>query len=257
MQNREDWTGYTDRIKKKSLGITFLIHCFGLFILVGSPWKKNNIISHQVIDIQLINIPISKILSETSQVVETKEEIQKKKIVPEPSRAKEGPKSKKTSEEQKSKKTSISTEKKEVSSFSSESFKEKLIAKIESRPVKTEKEVYKGKSVQIEKLQGTSLEMSVVRQRDAIPDWYVMLLKSKIKENWKVPNVLGIRKTTVSFRVYKSGVIESVSLELSSGNRGFDISVVEAVKSTKNIPNFPSDIKQPYLDIVIEFSTEV
>jgi|LSQX01.2.fsa_nt_gb TonB family protein len=248
MQNREDWTGYTDRIKKKSLGITFLIHCFGLFILVGSPWKKNNIISHQVIDIQLINIPISKILPETSQVVETKEDIQKKKIVPEPSRAKEGPKSKKTS---------ISTEKKEVSSFSSESFKEKLIAKIESRPVKIEKEVYKGKSVQIEKLQGTSLEMSVVRQRDAIPDWYVMLLKSKIKENWKVPNVLGIRKTTVSFRVYKSGVIESVSLELSSGNRGFDISVVEAVKSTKNIPNFPSDIKQPYLDIVIEFSTEV
>ncbi|MCM8767702.1 MAG: TonB family protein [Candidatus Omnitrophica bacterium] len=89
-----------------------------------------------------------------------------------------------------------------------------------------------------------------------IPSWYINIIRKKIEENWLLKEYLIGMSAIVSFRIYRDGKVENVYIEKSSGYKKFDNSIIEAIKSVKNWPNFPEEIKDRYLDIIIEFKTE-
>jgi TonB family protein len=86
-----------------------------------------------------------------------------------------------------------------------------------------------------------------------IPSWYIELLKKKIEENWSPKEFLTNLSAIISFRIYREGRIENIVIEKSSGYKNFDNSIIEAIKSVKKWPEFPREIKDRYLEIIIEF----
>jgi colicin import membrane protein len=240
MQNRRDRTGDTDRIRGKSLGLSLFIHCVGIFVLFTSPWNRSVVTTHEVFSVQIIDIPVE-ILKQTKLEMSptvtgsVKPEIKTKTPV----------------------EKSVTRPFPKVSSFSAEKFREKLSAKIETSKQK-EKSSNKNKTtpVKINKIESSVKQANISSLSLTVPQWYISLVQSSIKENWEIYNILGSRSTTVSFRIFRNGRIDNISLEKSSGNSSFDRSVIDAVKETKNLPPFPQEISESYLDIVIDFKTE-
>jgi len=222
--------------------MTFLIHSFFFFILIGLPWKKENVAVEKIFAVQMVELsrkPVRKIPARTHP---PEMPVQKRPETSQPARIKL---------------SRPETEPGKTRSFSSEDFKERLAAKIEKADPSVPKEGRQQRQpVEIEKIDTELIEVAVPRLSATVPEWYIMLLQKKIRENWAPYNTFRERKTTVSFRVSRAGVIENISMEAGSGNGDFDKSVVDAVKSTKDLPVFPEEIRQPYLEIVIEFSTE-
>jgi len=189
---------------------------------------------NEVFVVQLLNIPS---VPEVKEKVLEKPKFNKKKI-------------KKKVEKEKIKQE-------EIPSFNIDKYRNKLLSKIEiesSKLAKNEK-VNIGK-INIPSLHSTSLSLKNVKFLTDIPSWYISLLKSRIEENWKFKNIIGELSALISFRIYRSGKITNLKIEKSSGYSAFDRSAVLAVKSTKDIPPFPEEIKQSYLDVMIEFKKE-
>jgi len=233
MQNRESWPGYESKVKKKSFFLSLTIHFIGIVFLTVSSININH--KNEVFVVQLVNIPN---VSEAKKKVLEKPKFNKKKI-----KIKVGNK-----EKIKQEKTPF---------FNIDEYRNKLLSKIEiesSKLVKNEK-VDIGK-INVPSLHSTSLSLKNVEFLTDIPSWYISLLKSKIEENWKFKNIIGELSTLISFRIYRSGKITNLRIEKSSGYVPFDRSAILAIKSTKDIPSFPEEIKQKYFDVIIEFKKE-
>jgi TonB family protein len=240
MQNRRDRTSDTNRIKGKSLSISFFIHCVGIIVLFTSPWDRTSATTYEVFTVQVIDIPEMEIPKEFLPKIEKQETIP---IVPR--KVKHSVKPGTSSAER-------------TPAFSAEKFREKLSAKIE---VSQQKEAdnnknYEKNPVKIEKIESPPTEVNITSLNLTVPQWYISLVQSRIKKNWETYNILGSRSTTVSFRIFRDGRIDNIALEKSSGNSRFDRSVINAVKETKNLPHFPVEIPEAHLDIVIDFKTE-
>lgn len=232
MQNRESWLGYESKIRKKSFFLSLTVHFIGITFLTVSSININH--KNEVFVVQLLNIPS---VPEVKEKVLEKPKFNKKKI-------------KKKVEKEKIKQE-------EIPSFNIDKYRNKLLSKIEiesSKLAKNEK-VNIGK-INIPSLHSTSLSLKNVKFLTDIPSWYISLLKSRIEENWKFKNIIGELSALISFRIYRSGKITNLKIEKSSGYSPFDRSAVLAVKSTKDIPPFPEEIKQSYLDVMIEFKKE-
>jgi len=233
MQNRESWLGYESKIRKKSFFLSLTIHFIGITFLTVSSININH--KNEVFVVQLLNIPS---VPEVKEKVLEKPKFNKKKI--------------KSKVENKEK-----IKQEEIPSFNIDKYRNKLLSKIEiesSKLAKNEK-VNIGK-INIPSLHSTSLSLKNVKFLTDIPSWYIALLKSRIEENWKFKNIIGELSALISFRIYRSGKITNLKIEKSSGYSAFDRSAVLAVKSTKDIPPFPEEIKQSYLDVMIEFKKE-
>jgi len=233
MQNRESWTGYESKVRKKSFFLSLTIHFIGITFLTVSSININH--KNEVFVVQLLNIPS---VPEVKEKVLEKPKFNKKKI--------------KSKVENKEK-----IKQEEIPSFNIDKYRNKLLSKIEiesSKLAKNEK-VNIGK-INIPSLHSTSLSLKNVKFLTDIPSWYIALLKSRIEENWKFKNIIGELSALISFRIYRSGKITNLKIEKSSGYSAFDRSAVLAVKSTKDIPPFPEEIKQSYLDVMIEFKKE-
>lgn len=247
MQNRRDRTGDTDGIRKKSLSISFLIHCTGIFVLFASPWNRHSATTYEIFSIQVIDIPKMEIPKEPPAPAE-KPQPQKPVVREEvkPALKPEAPAEK-----------PVTRPAPKIPDFSAEKFRETLSAKIEKpRQERTVQKTPETAPVKIEKIESSIAEVNIAPLNLTVPQWYILLVQSRIKENWRTYNILGMRTTTVSFRIYRNGRIENVILEKSSGNTGFDRSVIDAVRATKELPHFPQEISDAHLDIVIEFKTE-
>jgi len=230
MQNRESWSCYESKVKKKSFFLSLTIHFIGITFLTVSSININH--KNEVFVVYLVNIPqIPEIRKEI--FVEKHKKISKKKV-------------------KKSKmRENLQT------SFNVDEYKNKLLSKIVVERNKLEK----NKKVDIEEinipsLHSSSLKLKNVKFLTDIPTWYISLLKSRIEENWKFKNIIGELSTLISFRIYRSGKITNLKIEKSSGYAPYDRSAVLAVKSTKDIPPFPEEIKQSYFDVIIEFKKE-
>ena len=248
MRNRENWTCHPGRIRKQSLGITLFLHCAGLLALTVNPWKKANPSLMQVFDIQLVSIPLS--IPSVPEAAGKPEEIPSKRETPgrqgnqssagparraEPSPGKAG----------------------ETDSFASASFRERLASRIRtSGQPASRKDPVEREPVGIKRIERPIPELNLPDTGGGIPEWYLSLVQSRIRENWILPAMPGRRSATVSFRIYSTGRIANVSLELASGNAGLDRSVMDALKSAGGLPVFPAGIRQPHLDIIMEFNTE-
>jgi len=233
MQNRESWTGYESKVRKKSFFLSLTIHFIGITFLTVSSININH--KNEVFVVQLLNIPS---VPEVKEKAWENPRVDKKKI-----------KSKVESKEK--------IKQEEIPSFNIDKYRNKLLSKIEiesSKLAKNEK-VNIGK-INIPSLHSTSLSLKNVKFLTDIPSWYISLLKSRIEENWKFKNIIGELSALISFRIYRSGKITDLKIEKSSGYSPFDRSAVLAVKSTKDIPPFPEEIKQSYLDVMIEFKKE-
>ncbi len=247
MQNRSDRTGDADRIRRRSLGISFFMHCAGLLVLFASPGNKNSKTPIEILPVRLIDIPEMEIPKQPP--------VQEETIQPEKNISKSNTRTEVKPAVKAEKPDRYSTRK--VPEFSAEKFRDKLISKLE-KP-EHENQIYKPSApapVKVEKIENSITEVNVSRLNLTIPQWYISLVQSRIKENWRVPNMFGGRTTTVSFRIYNDGRIENIALERSSGNTGFDKTVINAVRSTKNLPHFPQEISESQLDVVIDFKTE-
>ncbi|MCD6221070.1 TonB family protein [bacterium] len=233
MQNRESWTGYESKVRKKSFFLSLTIHFIGITFLTVS--SINIVHKNEVFVVQLLNIPS---IPEVKEKVLEKPKVDKKKI-----------------ESKVENKEKIKQD--EIPSFNIDKYRNELLSKIEvksSKLAKNEK-VNIGK-INIPSLHSTSLSLKNVNFLPDIPSWYISLLKSRIEENWKFKNIIGELSALISFRIYRSGKITDLKIEKSSGYSPFDRSAVLAVKSTKDIPPFPEEIKQSYLDVMIEFKKE-
>jgi len=233
MQNRESRAGYESKVKKKSFFLSLTIHLAGIVFLTISSIDINH--KNEIFVVQLINIPP---VPEVKKKVLEKPKFNKKKI--------------KSKVENKEK---IKQEK--IPSFNVDEYRNKLLSKIKVENTKLAKneKVDIGK-IDVPSLHSTSLSLKNVKFLTNIPSWYIALLKNKIEENWKFKDVIGELSTLISFRIYQSGKITNLKIEKSSGYAPFDRSAVLAVKSTKDIPPFPEEMKESYLDIMIEFKKE-
>ncbi|MCM8762091.1 MAG: TonB family protein [Candidatus Omnitrophica bacterium] len=250
--NRASYTGRngTSKIGRKSTGISLFLHMVGISFLLISTIKrqisKNDVFTVYIIDIPVI--PAPQVISPPSEKlpVEPQLKIQKKEPKEKHTAAKE-----QTIEKQE-------PIQKEIPAFSAEKFRESLLAKTEITNKKSPKTIESKEPVKIEKIERETIETPEINISSlmSIPDWYLSNIHKKIKENWKTDNIIGQRTAIISFRIYRDGRIENISLEKSSGNTRFDRSVMEAVISTKQVQPFPAEITHNYLDIIIDFKTE-
>jgi TonB family protein len=247
MRNRNYWAGNSggSRIGQKSFGISFLIHSAGIFLLVASPWKRPAVNTKDIFTVQIIDIPNITVPKSEIPAVE-------KTAAPEPATAKKTP----VKKESAAKEEPAPPRKMPV--FPAEKFREALIAKTEStEKPETEKRTASNLPVKIEKLESAAIEISTASAANlTVPQWYLSMVRSRIKANWRVNVMLGARTSIVSFRLNRNGLIENVNLEKSSGSVNFDRTAVDAVRTAGQMPYFPNEIPGAYLDIIIDFKTE-
>jgi len=183
MQNRESWTGYESKVRKKSFFLSLTIHFIGITFLTVS--SINIVHKNEVFVVQLLNIPS---IPEVKEKVLEKPKVDKKKI-----------------ESKVENKEKIKQD--EIPSFNIDKYRNELLSKIEvksSKLAKNEK-VNIGK-INIPSLHSTSLSLKNVNFLPDIPSWYISLLKSRIEENWKFKNIIGELSALISFRIYRSGM---------------------------------------------------
>ena len=235
MQNKYDWSGYTTRIRKKSFTITFLIHLIGISSLLFLSGKKNSL-SDEIFIVQMVEIPPLKISRSVLKMEKKIPEIKKRELIRE--------------------KSTIREKKVETPSFSIEEYKKRLERKINLSMKESKVSKIKNVPIKIPEIKSTSLNIKNLEFSLTIPQWYILMVKSEIRKNWILKENFTGLSAIVSFRVTRDGRIKNITLEKSSGFSFFDNSVIEAVKLTKQLPSFPEEIKEKYLEIVIEFKTE-
>jgi protein TonB len=88
--------------------------------------------------------------------------------------------------------------------------------------------------------------------------WYLSIVQGKVSSNWKQPSarLLGgeTLRTTVSFRIRRSGSIEAVTVRKSSGRPTVDQSAAKAVRDSAPFPPLPDDFRDSFLDVTIDFT---
>jgi len=220
--------------------------------------EKNKNFEKEIFVVKLVNIPHIEVIEKTSEKKEIKIE---ERVLP-PVKKEEKIKTVKD----------IKVEKKVEFSetFSPEEYKKKLYSKISdtkfsetnkksSNNTETSNINIKIPEIKSVKISTPSFESTSSYQTSFstdIPSWYINLIKKKIEENWLLKEYLIDMSTIVSFRIYREGRIDNISIEKSSGYKKFDNSIIDAIKSVKSWPAFPSEIKDRYLDVIIEFKTE-
>lgn len=215
----------------------------GVFILFGTQWKKEPVAAEKIFAVQVVSIPKTNLEKKTAPISAPSREIPVQRQ----------PEVKKTPRVRPSK---VEKEPTEKAVFSSSEFRERLASKIEIQDSPFSGERRQRQPVEVEKIESVLVDVTTPQLNVTIPEWYIALVRDKIKENWNIYSMLGKRTTTVSFRIDRTGSIGNIAVELSSGSGSFDKSVVDAVKSTRGLPVFPEEIRRPYLDVVIEFTTE-
>jgi|GEM_PF-1042310 TonB family protein len=273
MQNRYDWTCYAGRIKKRSIFVSFLFHISFFSLLFLPIHQKNKNFEKEIVVVKLVNIPMT-----MPEIIEKNEIKIEEKVLP--PLKKEG-KIKSMKDVKVESMKDIRFEKKAEFSerFSPDEYKKKLYSKIstldqqyhktssDSQNVKTSENIKipEIKSIKINapsfdtsRSNAPSFDTSTFQSYFStdIPSWYINLIKKKIEENWVLKEYLIEMSSIVSFRLYRDGRIENISIEKSSGYKKFDNSIIEAIKSVKTWPAFPTEIKDKYIDIMIEFKTE-
>lgn len=89
--------------------------------------------------------------------------------------------------------------------------------------------------------------------------WYVESVRRAISQNWIQttidPSVRAARraKCSVSFRIYRDGIVKNIRLDTSSGNRSMDDSAARALLSIDKFPALPSDYSGAYVDVTFDF----
>ncbi len=84
---------------------------------------------------------------------------------------------------------------------------------------------------------------------------YYNTIWSMIKERWSIPEYLKGKnlRAVISIRIKRSGKIEKIYIEKSSGNRLFDNCAIKVIKSLGSFPPLPDYVKNNTLEIGVIF----
>lgn len=242
MQNRFDWTCYTNRIRRKSLFFSFVFH-LTFFSLLFLPLTKEKKIDFQreIFIVKMVNIPSIEI----PEIIEKKEGSKLKENL---------------------KKIEMEKGKKEFSvkspslneTFLPDEYKKKLLSKISDGLKVYQREIHSSVNIEVKspEIKTSDAIQNYQSPTFEIPSWYIEILKKRIEENWNLKGFITDLSAIVSFRIYREGKVENIMIEKSSGYRQFDNSIIEAIKSVKKWPDFPKEIKDRYIDVIIEFKME-
>ena len=89
------------------------------------------------------------------------------------------------------------------------------------------------------------------------PAWYITKIHNVIFGNWELPVVAGKPACIVTFEILRSGEVENIAVEESSGNSFFDRSALEAVRSAKSFPPLPGTVEESFVRVHVNFSRHV
>ncbi len=84
--------------------------------------------------------------------------------------------------------------------------------------------------------------------------YYLVQVQNLIERNWQAPfSGQGQRATTVYFKISRSGEVEDVKIEQSSGNALFDQAAMRAVYYASPLPPLPADSGLQSLGVHFDF----
>jgi protein TonB len=89
--------------------------------------------------------------------------------------------------------------------------------------------------------------------------WYLQILEKKANENWITHGIIIAGKKTdpvVRFHILKSGRVEGLELERSSGNEALDESALAAILKASPFPQLPADYGTDHLTVHFTFTFE-
>jgi TonB family protein len=83
------------------------------------------------------------------------------------------------------------------------------------------------------------------------------MISDKITANWFQslvdPGVGGLLQTQVYFRIYRTGQISDIRIDVSSGVEAFDISARRAIQASAPFASLPNEYDGQYLGITLIF----
>ena len=97
-------------------------------------------------------------------------------------------------------------------------------------------------------------EQVILDKTPAMQD-YIAQSRRKIKNNWYPPTKSFENTATIVVTLDKSGRLRDCSIVVSSDDKGFDDSLIKAVKKTKFSP-LPDEVTEEYLDIDFTFNMQ-
>ena len=84
--------------------------------------------------------------------------------------------------------------------------------------------------------------------------YYLVQVQNLIERNWRAPfSGQGQRAATVYFKISRSGEVEDVKIEQSSGNALFDQAAMRAVYYASPLPPLPADSGLQSLGVHFDF----
>jgi TonB family protein len=87
--------------------------------------------------------------------------------------------------------------------------------------------------------------------------FYLQMISDKITANWFQslvdPGVGGLLQTQVYFRIYRTGQISDIRIDVSSGVEAFDISARRAIQASAPFASLPNEYDGQYLGITLIF----
>jgi TonB family protein len=88
--------------------------------------------------------------------------------------------------------------------------------------------------------------------------WYLSVIQGKVTSNWEQPSARLVTEDAltvlVSFRIKRDGSLDALTVRRPSGRSTLDQSATKAVRDSAPFPPLPTEYREGYLDVTIEFT---
>lgn len=103
--------------------------------------------------------------------------------------------------------------------------------------------------------EGVSLPVTLEGRPFQFP-WYLEEMVRKVERNWRPPGTTSLR-TTIYFRIDRSGRVQDVRVETPSGHFTFDQAAQRAVQAASPMPPLPAEYSGDFLGVYFDFDASV
>ncbi|MGH7563760.1 MAG: TonB family protein [Gemmatimonadota bacterium] len=86
--------------------------------------------------------------------------------------------------------------------------------------------------------------------------WYLEEMVRKVQRNWRPPGTTSL-KTTIYFRIERTGRVTDMRVETSSGHFTFDQAAQRAIQAASPMPPLPGEYSSDYLGVYFDFDATV